>query len=132
DGRTGARRSSEARADHGRFGKALFCQACEEGGRAVYGRGLELLGRPPAMPSSEWARILGVIRFWMGEYRAAVEALKEAELRGHRLGRSLRWAGAIAIWQGVALGPHAGVREAAGRSARGIRGGPDLDPHHRC
>jgi DNA-binding SARP family transcriptional activator len=132
-----ARRLAEAIGDHGRLAQVLAYQAYECGAAADYRRGLDLIERATAMPSCgeigvppEWTRILGVIRFWIGEYRAAVEALKEAEFKGHRLGRPLRWAGAIAIWQVFALVELGEFEEAQACADRGFRAGEELNHHH--
>jgi DNA-binding SARP family transcriptional activator len=132
-----ARRSAEAIGDHGRLAQVLVYQAYECGAAADYRPGLDLIERATALPSSgdtgvlpERTRILGVIRFWMGDYRAAVEALKEAELRGHGLARTLRWAGAIAIWQVFALVELGEFDEAQACADRGFRAGEELNHHH--
>ena len=55
---------------------------------------------------------------------------KEAEVKGHRLGRSVRWAGAIAIWQVFALVELGEFDEALACADRGFRAGEELNHHH--
>jgi tetratricopeptide (TPR) repeat protein len=132
-----ARRSAEAIGDHGRLAQVLVYRAYEYGAAADYHRARELAERAIAMPPfqgtgvpPEWTQILGVIRFWIGEYRAAVEALKEAELRGRELGRSVLWASLTAIWQVFALVELGEFDDALACTDRGVRAGEESNHHH--
>jgi tetratricopeptide (TPR) repeat protein len=132
-----ARRLAEAIGDHERLAQVLVYRAYEYGAAADYHRARELVERAIAMPPfqgtgvpPEWTQILGVIRFWIGEYRAAVEALKEAELRGRELGRSVLWASLTAIWQVFALVELGEFDDALACTDRGVRAGEESNHHH--
>jgi tetratricopeptide (TPR) repeat protein len=133
-----AGRLAEDIRDFGRLAQVLVFQAYECGAAADYRRGLELVERAIAMPRShgsvappESTRVLGVILFWIGEYRSAVEALKEAERHyDSGLGRSVLWTSVIAIWEVFALVELGEFEDALVCIDRGFRAGEELSHHH--
>jgi DNA-binding SARP family transcriptional activator/tetratricopeptide (TPR) repeat protein len=132
-----ARRWAEAIGDQRRLAQVLVYQAYEYGARADYHRGLELVERAIAMSPfqgagvpPEWTQIVGIFRFWIGEYRVAVEALKEAADRGHELGRSVFWASLTTVWQVFALVELGEFDEALACVDRGVRAGEESNHHH--
>jgi DNA-binding SARP family transcriptional activator len=133
-----ARTLAETIGDHGRLAHVLAYQAYEYMVATDYRRALEAIQLVTDMCRShgidappELDRILGAVRFSLGEYRSAVEALKQAEQ--HESGRSglaVVWTALTTFIQVRALVGLGEFDEARACADRGFRAGEELNHHH--